>query len=108
MKPLKFYNEEGQIPTASLSGHFQHNDTPNVHVDSNGKLFHDAPGVTRRELKLHPFCCFVKSKQSAGYSSVALKDRLKERSFAKTLRKLEKFKMRVIQSTLISLAPILH
>ena len=81
-KPLKFYNEEGHIPNVSA------NDTPDIYVDSNGKCFFSVPGLTRREfdsgrevLKFHPFCCFVKSKISAGYSSVALTERLQERSY---------------------------
>ena len=81
-KPLKFYNEEGQISNVSA------NDTPDIYVDSNGKCFFSVPGLTRREfdsgrevLKFHPFCCFVKSKISAGYSSVALTERLQERSY---------------------------
>ena len=81
-KPLKFYNEEGQISNCSA------NDTPDIYVDSNGKCFFSVPGLTRRELdsgrevlKFHPFCCFVKSKISAGYSSVALIERLQERSY---------------------------
>ena len=83
-KPLKFYNEEGQISNVSA------NDTPDIYVDSNGKCFFSVPGLTRREfdsgrevLKFHPFCCFVKSKISAGYSSVALTERLQERSYNK-------------------------
>ena len=81
-KPLKFYNEEGQNLNVSA------NDTPDIYVDSNGKCFFSVPGLTRREfdsgrdvLKFHPFCCFVKSKISAGYSSVALTERLQERSY---------------------------
>lgn len=76
-KPLKFYNEEAQIPT---TGQVALNDIPDVYVDSNGRFFQDAPGG-RKELKFHPLCCFVKSKISAGYSSVVLKERLQERSF---------------------------
>ena len=76
-KPLKFYNEEAQIPT---TGNVAPNDIPDIYVDSSGKFFQLAPDGMK-VLNFHPFCCFVKSKISAGYSSVVLKDRLQECSF---------------------------
>ena len=63
---------------------FSHVGVPDVYMDSNGKLFHGAPGGPHcGELTLHPLCCFIKSKLCSGDSSIVIKERLQEGSYSK-------------------------
>ena len=72
LEPIKLGQNE-------KSSKFSHNGVPDVYIDSQGKLFHGAPGDSHcRELILHPLCCFIKSKLCHGDSTMRIKERLQE------------------------------
>ena len=80
----KEYQEPLQFTHIEESSKFSHVGVPDVFIDSNGKLFHGAPGGPHcRELTLHPLCCFIKSKLCSGDSSIVIKERLQEGSYSK-------------------------
>ena len=80
----KEFQEPLNFTPIEESSKFSHVDVPDVFIDSNGKLFHGAPGGPHcRELTVHPLCCFIKSKLCSGDSSIVIKERLQEGSYSK-------------------------
>ena len=92
-KPIKFHPIEEQISSPLC--------TPNVHVDSEGRFFHGVLGEPHcEELKFHPLCCYIKSKIYSGYSTIQIKENLRDLTAKSLIYKNANKKLHVTEERL--------